>query len=91
MNGNGKFIGNGKLILITFTDENGKKFPNWVIDSKCQRYNVTIGKTYECSWIDDIYFIKKNDIGKGVAVAFRRDDFKEISEVRNEKINQIID
>ncbi len=83
--------GNGKLILVTFTDDNGKKFPDWVIDSKCQKYNVTLGKTYECSWIDDIYFIKKNDIGEMVTDYLRRGDFKEVSEVRNEKINQIID
>ena len=83
--------GNGKLILVTFTDENGKKFPDWVIDSKCQKYNVTLGKTYECSWIDDIYFIKKNDIGEMVTDYLRRGDFKEVAEVRNEKINQIID
>jgi hypothetical protein len=82
-------IGHGKLVLVTFTDENGEKFPNWVIDSKCQRYNLTLGKTYECSWIGDIYFIKKNDIGEMIT-DLKIKDFKEVSEVRNEKINQII-
>lgn len=36
-------IGSGKLVLVTFVDGDGKEFPEWVREQKCQKYNLTIG------------------------------------------------
>jgi len=83
-------IGKGKLVLVTFVDEEGKEFTEWIRQQKCIKHNLTIGNTYDCTWIGKHVRVLINDIGM-IEVGLYIDSFKQISEVREEKINNLLD
>lgn len=83
-------IGKGKLVLVTFVDLDGKEFPEWVREQKCQKYNLTIGNTYDCSWIGEHVRVERNDIGRS-EVGLYIGSFKHLSEIREEKIDNLLD
>lgn len=78
-----------KLMLVKFTDEDGKDFPIWIQNEKCKSKNVTIGEVYECSVIGDMVLISNNDIGKSSS-GFNIKDFKPLSEIRNDTLDKIL-
>ena len=82
-------IGKGKLVLVTFVDKEGNEFPEWVRKQKCITHNLTIGNTYDCTWIGEHVQVEKNDIGKG-EVGLYIGSFKQLSEIREEKLNKLI-